>query len=440
MKKAILFLSISLLVVSQTTAQNAGFQSFRTLNSNKNITVVDSISVSTFLNYMLFSGNIDVSNISYTGNMLSIGYFSDDELSSGLDCGVVISTGKVDDISNPASFFASTNHSLPGDSALSAYIGGNTRDAIIIEFDMSMQDSIFLCSEYVFASEEYPEYVNSNYNDMFGFFISGPNPNGGVYDNLNIALIPGTNQAVSINNVNNGHYNNGPCMNCNYYINNAANQHFVMDGMTQVLPASIQIIPDSIYRVRLAVSDVQDGIYDSSVLLRVFSFSQPLDTLFFTFDYQVISNHPFQVQFIPNMNGNVSADKYFWDFGDGTFSFEESPIHTYENSNQIKTSLFANNKTHKGSFSRRISPTTSIVNNNLMSTQRIVTPEKYKVEFANTINKGRLNIYSMDGRHVKFINIESTNSLEVNISNLAKGAYIVKIESENGNWQDKFVK
>jgi hypothetical protein len=57
---------------------------------------------------------------------------------------------------------------------------------------------------YAFGSEEYMEFANSSFNDVFGFFISGPNPSGGSYTNQNIALIPGTATPVTINNVNGG--------------------------------------------------------------------------------------------------------------------------------------------------------------------------------------------------------------------------------------------
>ena len=50
---------------------------------------------------------------------------------------------------------------------------------------------------YCFASEEYPEYGCSDYNDIFGFFITGP----GYPVPTNIALIPGTNLPVAINNI-----------------------------------------------------------------------------------------------------------------------------------------------------------------------------------------------------------------------------------------------
>ena len=283
MKKISLLFAIALFFIINLYSQSPIFQSFKLNNTTKELIVVDSIAVETFLNNMLFSGNIEIPNISYTGNIQTIGYFSDTENSSGLDCGVVISTGIVDDINNPSSYFANTSHSLPGDDSLSVYINGTTHDAIIIEFDVIIQDSLLLCSEYVFASEEYPEYANSGYNDLFGFFISGPNPYGGVYSNFNMSKVPGTELPVAINNINNGTNNTGPCLNCEFYVDNSdsTNQYFVFDGMTTVMPSSIAVVPNATYHVRLAVSDVGDGIFDSSVLLRIFSFSQPLDTMFF---------------------------------------------------------------------------------------------------------------------------------------------------------------
>ena len=50
-------------------------------------------------------------------------------------------------------------------------------DECVIEFDFVPEgDSISF--NYVFVSEEYPEYVCASFNDAFGFFLTGPNPNG----------------------------------------------------------------------------------------------------------------------------------------------------------------------------------------------------------------------------------------------------------------------
>ena len=58
---------------------------------------------------------------------------------------------------------------------------------------------------YVFASNEYPDFVCSKFNDVFAFFVSGPKPLQVVtMANQNIALIPGTNLPVAINTINPG--------------------------------------------------------------------------------------------------------------------------------------------------------------------------------------------------------------------------------------------
>lgn len=443
MKKTVLLFFLFAFLFANVNSQSPIFKSFKPKSTDKDLIVVDSITVASFLNNMLFSGNIEISNVTYTGNLQTIGYFSDFESSSGLDCGVVISTGNVDDISNPSIFFANTSHTLPGDSLLSLYIQGQTYDAIIIEFDVMLQDdSLLLCSEYVFASEEYPEYVNTSFNDMFGFFISGPNPDGGFYENYNMTKIPGTDLPVSINNLNNGLNNAGPCENCEYFIDNSdsSNVYFAFDGMTTVIPASVAVIPDVNYHVRLAVSDVGDNVFDSSVLFRIFSFSQPLDTMFFTWTYDVISNNPLTVQYNPVM-GNKTVTKYVWDFGDGNFSFEASPIHIYEQSTAHPVKLFATNQSSKGVYGKMITPqgensinefTNNLVNRRQTKNEVIL---KFQDEIANAI----VNVYTTDGKIV-YSNKMNGNECFIPIQNFNNGLYIVKIKSSDFLWVDKFIK
>ncbi len=125
---------------------------------------------------------------------------------------------------------------------------------------------------YVFGSEEYCEYVGSNFNDVFGFFISGP----GITGNQNIALIPSTTTPVAINNVN--HITNSA-----YYINNNTNNpcqaygafnlaECALDGWTTVFTAVAQLTPCSTYHIKLALADIADGALMSAVFLQANSF------------------------------------------------------------------------------------------------------------------------------------------------------------------------
>jgi hypothetical protein len=117
----------------------------------------------------------------------------------GINEGIILSSGKVLEASNPVTFFASTNNNTPGDTNLNNLISGTTLDAAVLEFDFIPQSDT-LTFNYVFGSEEYPEYVCSSFNDVFGFFITGPNPAGPPhYNKMNIALVPGTNLPVYIN-------------------------------------------------------------------------------------------------------------------------------------------------------------------------------------------------------------------------------------------------
>ncbi|MBK7408805.1 MAG: choice-of-anchor L domain-containing protein [Saprospirales bacterium] len=144
---------------------------------------------------------------------------------------------------------------------------------------------------YVFASEEYCDYVNSTFNDVFGFFISGPGISGPYSNNgINIAVLPGFiggGTPVSINNVN--HITNSA-----YYVGNIpagssqlsnpncaghpiavppATLECQYDGFTKVLTAVANVIPCETYHIKLAVGDAGDNAFDSAVFLASNSFN-----------------------------------------------------------------------------------------------------------------------------------------------------------------------
>jgi gliding motility-associated-like protein len=220
-----------------------------------------------------------VSNITFTGSANAIGYYANGSTTNiGSDSGIVISTGNITNAIGPNNAAgAGTNLGLNGDPQLAALIPGyNVYDAAVLEFDfVPLSDTVKF--SYIFASEEYPEYVNSNFNDVFGFFISGVNPGGGTYNNQNIALIPGTSLPVSIDNVNNGTSNNGPCTNCTYYVNNTNGTTIQYDGFTTKITAWALVTPCLTYHIKIAIGDAGDHIYDSGVFLEAGSFQSGED-------------------------------------------------------------------------------------------------------------------------------------------------------------------
>jgi gliding motility-associated-like protein len=226
---------------------------------------------------ILVGGGVTVSNITYSGTLTSYASFTNGGTTNlGLADGVIMCTGNATDIPQAASVLMSTDLSGPSDANLDNLTSGGTHDATVLEFDfIPLSDTIKF--RYVFGSEEYHDYVNSNYNDVFGFFVTGPNPLGGNYNSFNIAKIPGTNLPVAINNVNNGYSGNacssGPCNNCAYFIDNCNNTTIVCDGFTTVLTAWCPVTPCVQYHIKLAIADVGDGVLDSGVFLEANSFS-----------------------------------------------------------------------------------------------------------------------------------------------------------------------
>ena len=164
----------------------------------------------------------------------------------------VLSTGLISDAVGTPDQFASTNLGLPGDADLSALAGFPTHDAASYQVKLIPSGST-LHVRYVFASEEYPEYVGSAYNDVMAVYVNGKN----------CAYVPGTSTPVSVNTIN-------AQTNSAYYIDNstgAAGYHTTMDGLTVPLTCSVPVTPGQPVTVRVAVADTSDGILDSAVAL-----------------------------------------------------------------------------------------------------------------------------------------------------------------------------
>ncbi|HKK73623.1 MAG TPA: choice-of-anchor L domain-containing protein [Saprospiraceae bacterium] len=230
----------------------------------------------------LKDGCANVSNIQRIGDERGVGYFDTGAGNIGFAEGIVLATGLVSNAEGPNS----SNERTTGfgedslDPDLRSLSTGEIFDNVGIEFDFVPQKE-FVSFNYVFASEEYCEFVGSIFNDVFGFFVSGPGISGPFGRNaVNVALIPETEEFVAINNVN--HQRNS-----DYYVKNelradaarcgipfqpAFETEIEYDGFTVRLKAVFRVIPCETYHIRLVVGDVGDDQLDSAVFLESKSF------------------------------------------------------------------------------------------------------------------------------------------------------------------------
>ncbi|GAB6057699.1 choice-of-anchor L domain-containing protein [Desulfonatronum parangueonense] len=206
----------------------------------------------------ILGNGVVISNVTYTGSPLSAGIFNDGENAGiGINEGIILSSGKVEHIIGPnTSTGISYSAGTPGDADLDNLSGGITYDAAVLEFDF-IPEGDQLNFDFVFGSEEYNEYVGSPFNDVFGFFIDGQN----------IAIVPGTTDPISINNVN--LHNNS-----NYYVNNEKGIYNTeADGFTKVINIKANVTPGNMHRMKIAIADVGDSSLDSWVMIAANSFS-----------------------------------------------------------------------------------------------------------------------------------------------------------------------
>ncbi|MBN9299618.1 MAG: DUF11 domain-containing protein, partial [Filimonas sp.] len=257
-------------------------------------------------------GSVTINNVTYKGHGWNqatktwtstnrgLGYFNQNGSVFPLSEGLILCTGDIQSVEGPntsSNGVSNAANPVTGDADLSSLISPTTSvtNVSVLEFDFVPNGST-VQFRYVFGSEEYQYYVNTQFNDVFGFFISGP----GITGNKNIALLPTTttgSSVVAINNVNGG-YKTYPAHNCAGYGTNPSNSAYYvnvpgdasfgstctstdanltksieLNGETVVLTATMNVTPCQTYHIKLAIGNVSDQALQSAVLLEGKSFS-----------------------------------------------------------------------------------------------------------------------------------------------------------------------
>lgn len=212
-----------------------------------------------------------VANVSYTGALRARGIFGGG-LSVGLPfgTGVILSSGDIHLAAGPNNAAgAGVHYGRPGDQELDALLDTlepetdpeplDTEDAAVLEFDLTPSNNL-LQFDFVFASEEYPEFIASLKNDAVAIFVDGQN----------IAWVPGTTEPVCVFTVNSGR--NSEYFQCNFY-DCEQTFDFQFDGFTSraahpSLTASTAVQTGVPVHVKIVIADEDDDVYDSAVFIR----------------------------------------------------------------------------------------------------------------------------------------------------------------------------
>ncbi|MHB1178587.1 MAG: choice-of-anchor L domain-containing protein [Daejeonella sp.] len=277
-----------------------------------------------------FSGQgVVIGNISHRGYPLSTLSFTSSPNILQVPKGLILSSGNSFNVAgynnshNQSSTFG--NIAVPEtDKDLASLISAKLFDICSIEFDFVPMDNSIQFN-YQFGSDEYPEYVDSPYNDIFAFIVSDEN------SSKNIAVMPGTNVPVSINTVNHK-------TNKDHFIDNNLYKQVVIkrqnpvkstyrgtftgqilrgiasifgsptygggdrvviaadpellktmdanlyrnlryDGITKKLVAQTYVTPYKKYHLKIVLADVSDNIYDSGVFIEDRSLTSKKDVL-----------------------------------------------------------------------------------------------------------------------------------------------------------------
>ncbi|MBP8822722.1 MAG: choice-of-anchor L domain-containing protein [Flavobacteriales bacterium] len=250
------------------------------------MTVGTSMTPAQLVQNVLLGNGITVSNITYNGvpspatPQAGSGSFAANPASFAISDGIILSSALAGSIPGSEPGINSDFLGTGSDPDLLDIIGDlnpsgpQSNDKAVLEFDfIPTGDSVKF--NYIFASEEYPGYnCSPQFNDVFGFFISGPGITGPYTNNArNIALVPGTTQPVSISSIHGADGFGCPPSNAQYYVSNTGGTTVIFGGYTTVLTALEAVTCGETYHIKLAICDAGDSVFDSGVFLQAGSFT-----------------------------------------------------------------------------------------------------------------------------------------------------------------------
>lgn len=208
----------------------------------------------------IFGDDIEIGEVSFSGDPTQSGVYSDGlNTSFGFapsDSGLILSTGQAQSVTNSTGEANQANNTttdtaggIDGDEDFDAAAGQDTFDAAFLEAEFTPEGDT-LTMQFVFSSEEYPEFVNSGFNDTIGVWVNG--------EQIEISVGEGQ---TSVDAVNAG-------QNANLFVDNTDDDfNTEMDGFTLTLSLKAPVNAGEVNTLKIGIADAGDSLYDSNLLI-----------------------------------------------------------------------------------------------------------------------------------------------------------------------------
>lgn len=446
------------------------------------------------------NSGIAISNVQYTGSPAALAFFEGSQSNIGINAGLLITSGEASTAIGPDDQeSAGTNLTQPGTPWLNALIGSiPTYDAAIVEMDI-VPSTDTIAFRYVFGSEEYQEFVNTSYNDLFAFFIEGPG--FGVGDSVYVApdtvVIYGNNCYTCVDTflLANQPFcypqdslscivfpNDTVFTYCFYDQNNCQNDTIYYPGYSYYSPGGTNMAQVPNTNLPVAINNLNQFINtqyfvdnQGGASVQYDAFTTPLwavtnvvpgetyhiriaiadagDGIFDSGVFLSIESLggdsllAVDPEFLATPNGNevafdnntLWATAWEWDFGDGATSTERFPTHTYAADGVYEVKLKASNWCSQETYKQDVQIGTSSVHEPAAAAFAVSpnpTSGTFKLDLKND-NTAHIRLFGSGGRLLLDQNVQ--NGAQIDLDRFGKGVYVLQVQSDNQTWRTRVI-
>ncbi|PCI92671.1 MAG: hypothetical protein COB15_17395 [Flavobacteriales bacterium] len=207
------------------------------------------------------------------------------------------------------------------------------------------------------------------------------------------------------------------------------------NGLGTIIASNTNIFTDSITNITAGTYTIEttDAVCGNSIETVEITSPNPVTSYFTTVSDTFYLNNGGNISF---NNMSVNATDYFWEFGDGTNSIVQSPIHNYTLAGDYLVSLRSSiNPTCYADYSRLItlvgnatgieySPATKEINAWIANDILTIDLSNKQYDFINIRNVLGQEIYSLSN--------PSTAKIDVNVGSFSSGVFIITLNNNDG--------